>query len=88
MNQTFPKTREALIKWEAEEAGRYEELKACKTNEDVRAFEAKAKAADQVVQDAFYEDTKVYNSQKNCRLVHPLKIRDMINPPPRRNPYV
>lgn len=78
MNQTFPNARRALAEWEAGEEARYLKLRECKTNAEVRAFEAEAKAADQKVQDAFWEDTKAYNQQKNCRLVHPLKIKEML----------
>lgn len=73
----FDRTREALEEYTVSEAARTAASEAVTTKDDVRACIAANWFALEQVREAFYEDTKAYNTREDCALVSIAFMRRM-----------
>ena len=78
-NPDFSNTRKALAVYDAGEDEREKAWQNVKTNDDVFAAEKADADAMALVQEAFWQDTKAYNSRENCSHVHIRDARRMID---------
>lgn len=78
---TFDNTRAALAVYETGRAARNEAWDKVKSIADIAKCEAADAAALVLVQDAFYEDTKAYNSRESCRRIDYWNIRQTVPHP-------
>jgi hypothetical protein len=67
----FTHTKAAWPEWEKENNRLSAKLTSIKTMSDFENWEKLRNANDSKLQEAFYEDTKEYNSLHHCRLVSP-----------------
>ncbi len=78
-NPDFSSTRIALAVYDAGEAEREKMWQSVESDRDVFAAEKADADALALVQEAFWEDTKAYNSRDNCSHLHIADARRMID---------
>ena len=76
---SFDNTRKALAIFDAGKAAREVLFEAIDNGDDFRAWEAAEKTALEVVQRAFYEDTKDVNNLANCMIVGEGYMRKLVH---------
>ena len=76
---TFPKTATALVQYDATAADRVALWDSINSNQDAVACQSFDLAAERMVQMAFYQDTKHYNSMENCMRVSAKDIKAMVS---------
>ena len=74
----FTNTRAALITYDAGSAQRQKLWTAADTNDDVNEAVAADRAALELVQAAFYEDTKAINTRRHCELADIQFMRHLV----------
>lgn len=77
-NLDFGSTRKALALYDASQADRDKLWNDVQSDRDVLAAEKADADALALVQEAFWEDTKAYNSRANCSHIHITDARRMI----------
>jgi hypothetical protein len=81
---TFDNTRAAMLEYEMSRGERNRAWERVQTSSDIEACEESDHLALQAVQDAFYEDTKMFNTEAFCRSLHYLMIYRQV-PHPKLN---
>lgn len=77
----FPRTRKALAEFDAAAPVRELAWEAAKTTRQARLAQHADAQAQMRVQDAFFEDTKHYNTHEVCRATSVKLIRELLSTP-------